>query len=122
MYRLSIRIDFAPGERLGPGKVRLLEEVDRTGSIRSAASAMKMSYRRAWLLIRATEDIFGAPLVQTATGGPRGGGASLTQLGRDVVVGYRKVERQAARATAAAAMRLAHGRVSATKRRVKPRD
>lgn len=120
MYHLSIRIDFAPGQRLGPGKVRLLEEIDRRGSIRGAASAMKMSYRRAWLLLKAVEEIFGVPLVETSTGGPRGGGARLTQLGRDVVSGYRQVEERAGKAALAPAMKLAHGRLSATKKPVKP--
>lgn len=55
MVRLTIRVDFEPGHALGPGKIHLLEQIDETGSIRGAAAAMKMSYRRAWLLIQATE-------------------------------------------------------------------
>jgi len=45
--RLTIRIDFANGTALGPGKVRLLELIGETGSIRKAAAGMKMSYRPA---------------------------------------------------------------------------
>jgi molybdate transport system regulatory protein len=92
MPRLTIRIDLAPDAALGPGKIRLLEEVHATGSIRKAAVAMKMSYRRAWLLLKATQEIFGAPVVATATGGAKGGGARLTPLGRRVVALYRSVE------------------------------
>jgi hypothetical protein len=33
---LTIRLDLASGVRIGPGKVRLLEEVARTGSISAA--------------------------------------------------------------------------------------
>ena len=47
MVRLTIRVDFEPGHALGPGKIHLLEQIDETGSIRGAAAAMKMSYRRA---------------------------------------------------------------------------
>ncbi|HSC61750.1 MAG TPA: LysR family transcriptional regulator, partial [Rhizomicrobium sp.] len=68
MVRLTIRIDFESGDAIGPGKVRLLEQVAETGSIRGAATALKMSYRRAWLLIKATETTFGAPLIVAATG------------------------------------------------------
>ncbi len=93
MTRVTIRIDFESGLALGPGKIRLLEQVDETGSIRGAASGMKMSYRRAWLLLQATEAIFGEPLVETVTGGQRGGGARLTVLGRKVIDHYRSVER-----------------------------
>lgn len=116
MVRLTIRIDFEPGHALGPGKIQLLEMVDKTGSIRGAASAMKMSYRRAWLLIQATEKTFGAPLVAAATGGRRGGGASLTALGKRVVRLYRRIEKKAGSATRLSAKALAHSRYSKLKK------
>jgi molybdate transport system regulatory protein len=100
MARLSIRIDFDGSESFGPGKVRLLELIDEHGSIRSAAAAMNMSYRHAWLLLQAVEDTFGAPVISTATGGAKGGGAKLTELGRSLVAKYRTIESQAARAAA----------------------
>src|SRR5882724_2825179 len=100
MTRLTIRIDFEGAEAFGPGKVRLLELIDEHGSIRSAAAAMSMSYRHAWLLLQAVEDTFGAPVITTATGGAKGGGAKLTELGKMVVARYRTIEAQAARATA----------------------
>jgi molybdate transport system regulatory protein len=98
MTRLTIRIDFGNGAALGPGKVRLLELIAETGSIRKAAGGMKMSYRRAWLLLQALGTTFGSPLVETATGGRAGGGARLTALGRLVATRYRKLEEDAARA------------------------
>ena len=97
MTRLTIRIDFANGGALGPGKVRLLELVAETGSIRKAAAGMKMSYRQAWLLVKALEGTFGRPLVETATGGAAGGGARLSPLGRRVAVQYRQLEAKAAK-------------------------
>ena len=100
MARLSIRIDFEGSESFGPGKVRLLELIDKHGSIRSAAAAMKMSYRHAWLLLQAVEDTFGAPVISTATGGAKGGGAKLTEFGRGLVACYRMIENQAAKAAA----------------------
>jgi molybdate transport system regulatory protein len=101
MARLTIRIDFDDGSGLGPGKVRLLELVDSTGSIRKAAAELGMSYRKAWLLLQALKGTFGTPLVQTASGGRSGGGTTLTPAGRDVVVRYRRLERTAGRAVAA---------------------
>ena len=100
MARLTIRIDFEGSESFGPGKARLLELIDTHGSIRSAASAMNMSYRHAWLLLQAVEDTFGAPVISTATGGTKGGGAKLTELGRTLVARFRMIESQAAKATA----------------------
>jgi molybdate transport system regulatory protein len=99
MARLTIRIDLAAGS-IGPGKIGLLEQVAATGSIRKAAAAMKMSYRRAWLLLQALEAGFGKPLVETATGGKRGGGARLTASGAAVVTRYRRIETNALRAAA----------------------
>jgi molybdate transport system regulatory protein len=99
MVRLTIRIDFEDAEGFGPGKARLLELIEELGSIRSAAAAMSMSYRHAWLLLQSVEDTFGAPVLTTATGGARGGGAKLTELGKTVLARYRSIEAQAVRAT-----------------------
>jgi len=49
--RLTLRVDFGSNRSIGPGKVRLLETIDNTGSISQAGRALGMSYRRAWLLI-----------------------------------------------------------------------
>ena len=35
--RLSLRIDLANGQRIGPGKIAVLEAVAETGSISAAA-------------------------------------------------------------------------------------
>ena len=82
---------------LGPGKARLLELVDSEGSIRGAAAAMGMSYRRAWLLLQDIEATMGAPVISAETGGVKGGGTSLTKLGRTVVDQYRRIEERATR-------------------------
>lgn len=102
MASLSIRVDIAPGASIGPGKARLLEEIDRTGSISAAARALGMSYRRAWLLVDDLKTIFGEPLVEAAAGGAKGGGASLTRRGRSVLAAFRTIERVAAKAAARA--------------------
>lgn len=115
MPRLTIRIDFDDGSALGPGKVRLLELVAETGSIRRAAAGMKMSYRKAWLLLKALKEAFGEPLVETATGGKSGGGARLTRLGRFVVTRYRAMEGAARRAGGPAAEALSSRLRSATR-------
>jgi molybdate transport system regulatory protein len=96
MTKLTIRVDFDSGASIGPGKIRLLEEVERTGSIRGAAEAVDMSFRQAWLLLKAIEDMFGQPVIITARGGARGGGSALTELGRLAVSTYRALELNAA--------------------------
>jgi molybdate transport system ATP-binding protein len=100
MPRLSIRIDFDDEGRLGPGKVALLEEIARAGSISAAGRAMNMSYKRAWELVADINDSFAEPLVSAQTGGRSGGGASLTPRGEELVRHYRAIERKALSATA----------------------
>jgi molybdate transport system regulatory protein len=100
MARLSIRIDFGNETAFGPGKARLLELIAEKGSIRAAAAAMDMSYRRAWLLIQEMEATVGGSVIAAETGGARGGGSTLTQLGRTVVDRYRAIEAQASRSVA----------------------
>jgi molybdate transport system regulatory protein len=90
--RLTIRLDFELGRRLGAGKVALLESIDRTGSISAAGRAHQMSYRRAWLLVDELNRLFAAPLVAAHHGGARGGGAALTDQGRQIVALYRDAE------------------------------
>jgi molybdate transport system regulatory protein len=90
--RVSIRIDLASGARIGPGKVALLEEVARSGSISAAGRALKMSYRRAWALIEDLNRHLGLPVVVAAAGGAHGGGARLTAAGAALVDEYRAIE------------------------------
>jgi molybdate transport system regulatory protein len=95
---ISVRVDLAPVGRLGPGKIDLLEAIEETGSISAAGRAMKMSYRRAWLLVDDLNRMFRGPLVEASTGGARGGGAHLTPVGREVVAHYRAIESKALKA------------------------
>jgi molybdate transport system regulatory protein len=89
---LTLRLDFANGERLGPGKVALLEEIARTGSISAAGRALGMSYRRAWELVDSLNRTFRGPVVATRHGGERGGGAALTPFGLEIVAIYRRMQ------------------------------
>ncbi|MDB5740480.1 MAG: LysR family transcriptional regulator [Alphaproteobacteria bacterium] len=101
MTRLSIRIDFEPsGSALGPGMAQLLELVAEKGSIRAAAAAMDMSYRKAWLLIQDLQKTFNGEVVTASVGGVSGGGTRLTPLGKKLVDLYRQVESRATLATA----------------------
>ena len=90
--RLSIRLDLASGARIGPGKVAVLEQIARSGSISAAGRALRMSYRRTWELVEDLNRSLGTPVVETAAGGSGGGGAVLTQAGKAVVERYRAIE------------------------------
>jgi len=87
-----IRLDFSATCSIGPGKIGLLENIARTGSLSAAARALRMSYRRAWLLLHNTNEGFDEPVVELSVGGKDGGGTRLTDFGRRVVVDYRAFE------------------------------
>lgn len=95
---LSLRIDLDNDERIGPGKIRLLEQIRESGSISAAGRAMDMSYKRAWDLVDEINRICRQPAVERQTGGKNGGGAALTPFGESLVARYRKIERDAAAA------------------------
>ena len=90
--RLNIRIDLAGGLRIGPGKVAVLEEIARSGSISAAGRALRMSYRRTWELVEDLNTGLGTPVVETAAGGSGGGGTVLTPAGKAVIERYRAIE------------------------------
>ena len=96
--RLQLRLFFAHGAMLGPGKAELLEHIRDTGSISAAGRAMEMSYKRAWMLVDAMNAAFTAPLVESARGGAGGGGAQVTEVGLEVLRLYRALQDQTARA------------------------
>jgi molybdate transport system regulatory protein len=100
-HRLSIRVDLASGARIGPGKIALLEEIGRSGSISGAGRVLKMSYRRAWELIEDLNRSLGTQIVATSAGGSGGGGAHLTIAGEALVARYRAIEAGSAAAAKA---------------------
>ena len=89
--RVTVRLDFDADRHLGHGKIRLLELIAAHGSISSAARAMGMSYRRAWLLTDEVNRMFAEPVFATKLGGRGGGQAQLTEFGRSVVDLYRRM-------------------------------
>ena len=94
--RLQLRLFFGADVMLGPGKAELLEHIRDTGSISAAGRAMKMSYKRAWMLVEELNAAFRAPLVDSTRGGPGGGGARVTEAGLAMVRLYRGIEATAA--------------------------
>ena len=92
---IRIRIPNGDDFAIGPGKATLLEAIQRAGSISAAGRELKMSYRRAWLLVESMNRCFREPLVTTATGGRSGGGAQITDRGLDVLTRFRAMEAKA---------------------------
>ncbi len=86
---VRFRVDFSEGCSLGPGKIDLLESIQRTGSLRKAAQILGMSYRRAWLLLDGLNRSFIEPCSTASIGGQGGGGVTLTPFGLEIIRAYR---------------------------------
>jgi molybdate transport system regulatory protein len=89
---IRFRMDFAAPFSVGPGKIALLEGIQRAGSLSQAARDLGMSYRRAWQLLASLNRSFRKPVVVTVKGGRGGGGARLTGFGRELLGRYRAFE------------------------------
>jgi molybdate transport system regulatory protein len=79
---------------LGEGRVALLREIERSGSINKAAAAMNMSYLKAWKLIDAMNKLSGRPLVVRTSGGKGGGGTVLTEHGLQMIQLYEDLNKR----------------------------
>ena len=95
---VRLRIDFAPSGSVGPGKSALLEAIEASGSLSQAARELGMSYRRAWGLLDDLNTALREPVASASAGGSGGGGAILTEFGRELIAAYREVEKIAAAA------------------------
>ena len=87
-----LRIVMRPEVAIGPGKADLLEGIRETGSIAAAGRRLRMSYKRAWMLVESMNRCFREPVVETSRGGSGRGGATLTPTGERVLASYRRME------------------------------
>jgi molybdate transport system regulatory protein len=69
---LTLRVEFGNGRALGPGKIGLLEAIDKTGSITQAGRALGMSYRHSWSLVDDLNKCFSRPVVIAKKAAPMG--------------------------------------------------
>jgi molybdate transport system regulatory protein len=90
--RIWVELDGKPS--ITDAGADLLEQISVCGSLSEAARRLNFSYRRAWMLLDAMNRRWPEPLVKTATGGKRGGGATVTEPGRRVLGAYRDLQLQ----------------------------
>ena len=77
---------------LGNGRIKLLQEIERTGSINAAAKAMKMSYKAAWERINEMNKLAKYPIIKKVTGGRGGGGTTLTTYAHELISTFKRFE------------------------------
>jgi molybdate transport system regulatory protein len=80
----------------GVGRLKMLEAIERQGSIQAAAKELKMSYRALWGRITATENRMGRQLLTRNIGGASGGGSQLTPFAKILLENYQDIHRRIA--------------------------
>jgi molybdate transport system regulatory protein len=92
MARKEIRVrcwvDVDGSKFFGPERLELLQEIQRSGSIASAAKAMGMSYKKAWAMVEEMNARGSHPYVITQKGGSKGGGTQITDAAKRVMKAY----------------------------------
>jgi len=79
---------------LGKGGASLLKAVSDLGSITKAAKKTGVSYKYAWDRLADIEKVLGEPVLQTSRGGKTGGGgAKLTETGKELLKDYERIDK-----------------------------
>jgi molybdate transport system regulatory protein len=76
------------GKAFGEGPYRVLKQIEKTGSLHQAAIDLKISYRKAWLIINVVEKKLGFDFLERKIGGPAGGGSHITSSGKAFLKQY----------------------------------
>ena len=93
VVKSKLWIEDENGEAVfGEGRLRILEAIEKHGSIHAAAHELQMSYRALWGKIQTTERRLGQPLLKRKTGGIKGGGSALTPFAKLIVERFRKLK------------------------------
>ncbi len=90
------------GRAFGEGPCRLLRGVQKTGSLRKAALAMNLTYKKARLVIASCERSLGFALTRRKTGGVSGGGSEATNDAAELIKKHEAVRAEVESALAEA--------------------
>ncbi|MGC9081289.1 TOBE domain-containing protein [Sulfurihydrogenibium sp.] len=88
----EVYLDVDKKGYLGKGRVLLLELIDKYGSISKAAKELGMSYKAAWDMIDAINNLSPYPVVESKSGGKGGGKTVLTEYGKKLIRDYKLIE------------------------------
>jgi molybdate transport system regulatory protein len=94
-FKLKVKISVADENFrgfFGIGIVWLLEEVNKTGSIKKAAEKLGMSYSKAHKILKRVEDKTGNKLLKKSRGGIQRGGSELTDYAKKLMKNYKEFQ------------------------------
>lgn len=79
---------------LGKGKMELLRQIERHGSLRQAAEELGISYRKAYYRIYSMNKAAEQPVVELKRGGINGGLSEITAYGKELMKEFELIEKQ----------------------------
>jgi molybdate transport system regulatory protein len=88
----SVALKRGLSPRVSLERVALIEAVEELGSITAAAKRLGLSYKGAWDIVQALNNLFETAVIEAAPGGKAGGAARVTPRGREVVQAFRRVQ------------------------------
>lgn len=109
MKNTPLHLAEALGHESSDKRIAILQQIGETGSISAAARKASVSYKAAWQAIETLNNLAGTALVEKAVGGAGGGGAILTDAGRQLLYAAARLSE----ARAAVLTQLEHGPASA---------
>jgi molybdate transport system regulatory protein len=90
-YKIWLEND---GKAFGEGPFQLLRRVIEKGSLSQASKSLEMSYQKAWLIIRKSEERLGFSLLERKIGGLAGGGSQVTAVGQEFMENYARFRKE----------------------------
>ncbi len=94
-YKIKSRIWIEKDNNvlIGEGRIALLKEIAKQGSLSKAAKSLGISYKKAWTLIDSVNKSAKENVTITAIGGKDGGGAQLTPYGKKLIVVFDEINK-----------------------------
>jgi len=95
MAKLKLRssqwiVDEDDNAIIGEGRMEILDNIEKTGSINQTAKMMKMSYKAVWSKIKTTEKHLNTVIVHT----DRKEGSRLSREGKELLEKYRRLKKE----------------------------
>ena len=89
----KVWIEYEGNPLIGKGGAEILESIAKENSISKASETLGMSYRYVWNYLQKIKKAIGEPIVETYKGGKSGGGgAKLTETGKNLLAEYTRLE------------------------------
>lgn len=93
--KLEVKIRICDSEPvLGPGLVRLLEFIEKTGSMKEACTTMGMSYSKGWKIVNRAEALLKEELIVRFHGGTKGGKCGITEKGASLIERFNQMQKE----------------------------